>query len=124
MICCRYMSRKFENEGKMSLQFMREKNKMLELVGKKKAENKKKPANINEGQAGPSGMKRPLEEQNVSMESQVKKAKTEETESSPMEIPVDQPDPVPAASGSTIVCEHNIETKVSEEIKSIKGVKK
>ncbi|KAJ9600248.1 hypothetical protein L9F63_009473, partial [Diploptera punctata] len=112
----KYMSKKFQNEGKMSLQFMREKNKMLELVGKKKSKKKKaKITTENKEEATEANLKRAREVVDGSEGPEAKKLKNEMLETKNVEASGEQPGPSKLSTEDmNVLIEQNIETKVME----------
>ncbi|PSN39178.1 hypothetical protein C0J52_14051 [Blattella germanica] len=120
----RYMSKKFQKEGKMSIEFNREKNKMLKLVGKKKQKKKLKSPNESEivEDIQESGTKRPREEDDDKEESPVAKKAKISTENESVITEEEQPQPGTSDETQNIL-EHNIETEVLEVMMGVPGVK-
>ena len=109
----------------MSLQFNREKNKMLELVGKKKSKKKKlESRNETKGEASQSELKRSREEETEMVGPEAKKVKAESTETQHIEVLEVQPGPSVSSSEepSTSIVQ-NIETKVMEVTMGVPGVR-
>jgi hypothetical protein len=128
----RYMSKKFVKEGKMSVDFMREKEKMLTLLGRKR--NKKQSKNKVKSQ------KRSSSKEKRSMHENQKRPHEEETaDSSGLELKRMKVDTdgtslaftggelasqeEPPSSVQTAVIEQKIETQILEDMEDVLGVK-
>lgn len=122
----RYMSKKFVKEGKMNVEFMREKEKMLNLVGrkrnKKQSTNKGKSKKIctSKEKKNVHEKKRPHEEETTSSSGQNLKR-----------LKIDADETAKASTGGelvsqeeqAVVVEQKIETQILEDVEDVLGVK-
>jgi hypothetical protein len=128
----RYMSNKFVKEGKMSVDFMREKEKMLTLLGHKRY--KKQPRHEVKFMKRSSSLekvdaheneKRLLEEEtadNSGPELKRMKVDTDETPNVPTGGELTSQEEQSSDVQATMV-EHKIETQILEDVEDVLGVK-
>ncbi|GFG28372.1 hypothetical protein Cfor_01748 [Coptotermes formosanus] len=128
----RYMSKKFVKEGKMSVEFMREKEKMLTLVGhkrdKKQSKNKGKSKKVSSSKEDDNVhvTKKRLREEGTAADSglDLKKMKvdTDETaEASSGEELASPEEPLTDAQAAAV--EQKIETRILEDVEYVPGIK-
>jgi hypothetical protein len=126
------MSKKFVKEGKMSVEFMREKEKMLTLVGhkrdKKQSKNKGKSKKVSSSKEDDNVhvTKKRLREEGTAADSglDLKKMKvdTDETaEASSGEELASPEEPLTDAQAAAV--EQKIETRILEDVEYVPGIK-
>jgi hypothetical protein len=126
------MSKKFVKEGKMSVEFMREKEKMLTLVGhkrdKKQSKNKakSKKTSSSKEEANVHVTKKRLHEEGTTDDSglDLKKMKvdTDETTEASSGEELACPEQ-PSSDAQSAAVEQKIETRILEDVEYIPGVK-